>query len=178
MQKKKSWGAIKNHFKGFSIAQHQQIIKDLYNLNEENHNFLHARYSSSEPESESLNQYKKIITGALYPDITRNKEISLKTGKRAISDYKKATNDICSTLELMIHYIECGHRFTSEYGDIDAPFYNSLISMYNNVINLLQKHPEYTKQFYDRLSYLAQDSRNFGWGYDELFHIFIDAFPK
>jgi len=31
----------------------------------------------------------------------------------------------------MLHYVETGTEFTNTYGDIDEPFYNSLISMLN-----------------------------------------------
>lgn len=37
---------------------------------------------------------------------------------------------------------------------------------------------KYTNQFYDRLDWLARDSRNFGWGYDEVRYLFAQAFPE
>ena len=173
---KQNWSDLKPGFKHFSKDQYLHIIKDLYALNEQNRNFLSARFQRG--SIVALDPYKKIIARSISPSPEKNQDLSLRTGKKAISDYKKATGDLDGTLELMVYYVECGHQFTSTYGDIDEPFYNSLISVYNSILRQLQKFPEYKDVYYDRLAVLARDSRYFGWGYDELYELFLDAFPE
>ena len=46
-----------------------------------------------------------------------------------VSDYRQRTGDILGTLELMSTFAETGTRFTSEFGDIDEPFYGGLERM-------------------------------------------------
>ena len=127
MTNQKGCSKIKSRINQFSSDEYLEIIKDLYDLSSTNKTFLESRFLQS--SIDSLKPYKKIIEKALYPSITSNRGISLKDGKKAISDYKKSTKDDLGTMELMLFYVECGHKFTSEYGDIDEPFYNSLISV-------------------------------------------------
>lgn len=168
---KQHWGRIKSQIKDYSPTQFLEIINDLYNLSGQNKNFLEARFLTS--TIDAIQPYKKIIGRAMFPDITRGQDISLKDGKKAISDYKKSTKDEFGTIELMLFYVECGHQFTSDYGDMDESFYNSLISVFDEIIKLLKKHPEHKDVFYSRVKRIADDSRNFGWGYDEVYDIFI-----
>lgn len=170
---KKHWGKIKSEIKDYSSSQFLEIISDLYNLGNQNKAFLEARFLTS--TIDTIQPYKKIIERFLFPDITRGQDVSLKNGKKAISDYKKSTKDLFGTIELMMFYVECGHKFTSEYGDIDEPFYNSLISVFDDIVKLIKKHPEHKDTFYGRIKVIADDSRNFGWGYDEVYDIFTEA---
>lgn len=56
--------------------------------------------------------------------------MSLSTGKAAISAYKKTINDTEGLLELMVFYVECGNKFTVDYGDIDEQCYYSIETMF------------------------------------------------
>ncbi|MFT4718743.1 MAG: hypothetical protein ACI9IL_001083 [Rickettsiales bacterium] len=170
---KKHWGKIKSEIKDYSSSQFLEIVSDLYNLSGQNKNFLEARFLTS--TIDAIEPYKKIIDRALFPDVIRGQDVSLTNGKKAISDYKKSTKDVFGTMELMMFYVECGHKFTSEYGDMDESFYNSFISVFDNIIKLIKKHPDHKNAFYNRIKTIANDSRNFGWGYDEVYDIFIEA---
>ena len=173
MTQKTFWNHIRSKIKSFSSNQYLEIISELYKLNKENKNFLESRYLYE--NTNRIKPYKEIIEESLFPDVMRGHNISLKTGKKAISDYKKATKDEFGTIELMLFYVECGHKFTSEYGDMYESFYNSLISVFDNIIKLLKKHPEHKNAFYDRMQKIANESRDFGWGYDEMHDLFTEA---
>lgn len=54
-------------------------------------------------------------------------------GRKAISDYKKASGDEVGVLDIMVYYVEMGTKFTLEYGDIYEEFYDSLESMFKKV---------------------------------------------
>lgn len=42
----------------------------------------------------------------------------------------------------MIHYVECGNKFTLDYGDINEFFYDALIEMYEKAIKNVRKMPK------------------------------------
>ena len=70
MQKKKSknqtWIDVKRSLRKIEVSQLVELIKDLYQLSDENKNFLHARFQAGRATS---SKYKKIISESLYPDI-------------------------------------------------------------------------------------------------------------
>jgi hypothetical protein len=95
-----------------------------------------------------------------------NKPVSLSAGKKAISDYFKASKDKTGQLELMVHYLESGNRFTVDLGDIDEKFYSSLESMFERIIAVLRTQPNDVQQrYYSRLENVVSSARNIGWGY-------------
>src|SRR5712691_13419360 len=131
-----SWQDVKAILPQQSPQELLQLIRDVYALRPEVKDFIHARLLAS---GASVAPYKKTIHQSLYPDVIHGEDIALARGRKAISDYKKATNDPMGTLELMVYYVECGNQFTVDYGDIDEEFYESLDSMFTQVVKTLQK---------------------------------------
>ena len=165
MAKKKSptWTSVKPILSGKKNAELLKLIADLYALNEENKRFVTTRYSVG---SNSIGSYKEIIYESLYPNICGNKPIKLATGKKAISDYFKATKDKNGQLELMVYYLETGNQFTLDYGDINESFYSSLESMLDKILSALRKQSsEINDQYLPRLRELVRSARGMGWGY-------------
>ncbi len=130
-KRKPSWSNIRKRL--LLLDQHELIaqIKDLYGLSVENRRFLESRFAQEPEHTEAvLADYKQEITycffgkRALSDDLPR-----LRDARRLIQSYRKATKDNLGTLDLMLHYVETGTEFTNTYGDIDEPFYNSLVSM-------------------------------------------------
>jgi hypothetical protein len=74
-----------------------KLVGDLYRLSKDNRVFIESWFLAGE---DPLEHYKGIIADALYPDVFKNKPIRLSVGKKAISDYRTATNDEAGTLEL------------------------------------------------------------------------------
>jgi len=79
----------------------------------DNKDFLHARFSIGD---DALTPYKKIIKEWLYPDIL-NEHVRILRATRAISDYSKAIRDAKGEAELLTYFVECGNKFTLDYGD-------------------------------------------------------------
>jgi len=71
------------------------------------------------------------------PSVYRDKPIEISRAKRAISAYSKAVGDPTGEAELMIFFVECGSKFTVEFGDIDEAFYFSLNLMYKRAIDMV-----------------------------------------
>jgi len=152
------------------------LVRDLYVLNQENRNFLNARYLASE---DRLGPHKKMIEESIYPDIYSNKPVRISLAKKAISQYTKATNDVAGTLELMVYFVERGTKFTADCGDIDEAFYSSLESMFGRVLDTLKRSaPEVMACFLPRLTAIRDTADGIGWGYhDYLCDALSEAFP-
>jgi len=174
--KKPTWVDVKKTIKSFECAQLIEVIRDLYQLSAENKTFLDARFLN---RGASLLQYKKIILNCLYHDVMdENDDFDFSRADKAIEDYAKATYNIEGTVDLMIYYVECGNRFTLDYGDINESFYDTLIEMYKKAIDSVLKMPK-KKQglFRKRLEKVMESSDGIGWGYhDDLCNFYYEAF--
>jgi hypothetical protein len=163
INKKPTWKDVKPVLVEKEKSELLKLIGDLYSSSVENKSFIHSRYAVG---GESLEPYRSIISESLYPDFHKNKSIKLSTGKRAISNYFKATNNKKGKIELMVHYLETGNQFTLDYGDIDEKFYSSLESMFDNILSELTKQSiDIQKKYISRLEVVVSSARNIGWGY-------------
>jgi len=177
MANKPTWKDVKQTLTQKDSRELIKLISDLYALGADNKAFIHSKYSIGEA---TLEPYKKIISEALYPDVYKNKPIKLAVGRKAISDYFKATKDVLGKLELMTHYLEQGNQFTVDYGDIDEPFYSSLESMFERILSDLKQQPKNIQDKYVlRLGCVVGAAKNMGWGYydfiGDIFEEFIDS---
>src|SRR6266700_6112468 len=122
--------AIGKHDRNALIA----LVGELYALSLQNRDFLDARFGTSDA---TLLRYKKIINDALYPDVMSSKPVSFRDAKKAIADYRKALGEACDLAELFVYAAECGNQFTCDYGDIDGPFYDSLIRLFQSDVKIV-----------------------------------------
>jgi hypothetical protein len=111
--KNPTWIDVKRSVKDIEHSNLIKLLKDLYELSDENKNFLHARFLAG---ISSLSKYKKIISDSLYPDIFDEiDDFNYGKANKAIEAYAKATNDNEGIADLMIYYVECGNKFTLDY---------------------------------------------------------------
>ena len=174
--KKLTWGDVKKSLKDFERPQLIELLKELYQLSNENKNFLHARFNESVA---SLGNYKKIILDCLYEDpLDDNDNFDFDEAGTAIKTYAKASNDNEGTADLMVYFVECGNKYTLDYGDINEAFYDALIEMYEKAIKTVLKLPK-SKQspLRNRLKNIMESADGIGWGYyDDLWHFYHEAF--
>lgn len=172
-----SWQDVKAILAQQSPQELLQLIRDVYALRPEVKDFIHARFLRAKA---NVAPYKKTIHQSLYPDVIHGEDMDLARGRKAISDYKKATHDPVGTLELMVYYVECGNQFTVDYGDIDAGFYESLESMFTQVVKMLQKSDQDTiDRFLPRLEGIVRQAHGIGWGYyDAIAETLEETFPQ
>ena len=76
----------------------------------------------------------------------------------------------------MLYYVECGVRFTNDFGDIDENFYISMEKMFDQTLALLKKE-DILDQFNDRASKILTDTDGMGWGFfDSLCEIYYNYY--
>jgi hypothetical protein len=171
------WSDVRSALATQSSAQFLGLVRDLYDLSQENRDLLNARYLASE---NSLEPYKKAIADAIYPNVYKSKPIRISVAKKAINQYTKATGDQAGTLELMVYFVERGNRFTVDFGDINAGFYSSLESMFGRILETLKgSDPEVVERLLPRLVAIRDAAKSIGWGYyDYLCDVLAEAFPR
>ena len=171
---KLGWADVRKIIVGHDRKALIGLVKELYSLNAENKHYLYTKFKLIDP----LKHYKDIICQAVYPNY--DKPIELSAGRKAISQYKKAVGDPLGEVELMVYYVECGNQCTLEFGDIDGPFYDSMISMFDKVVKALGTMDKAViEKYVSRLHTVVKKSNGIGWGYyDEMVDIFYEAFPE
>lgn len=171
--KKMAWSDVKIVLSEKEKKELITLIGDLYRLNKDNKTFLHSRYPTGEV---SLEPYLKKISDALYPPVTGRRSVNFSAGKRVISSYFKATNDMVGKLELMVHYVEMGTKYTVAYGDMWENFYLSLERMFEKITEELDSQPDgIVDHFLPKLEKIVDMATGMGWGYyDTLVELLCD----
>ena len=103
-------------------------------MNADNKVFLSTRLLAGTPD-EISEPYRRIIRQVFNPD-RGMPSFRLSAARKALNDFKKASADPLLVLDLMLFYVEQGVICTDTYGDIDEPFYDSLLSVYNSAARL------------------------------------------
>jgi hypothetical protein len=124
----------------------------------------------SEADEKLLEEYRKKIVKEMHPDYNPKSDFPrMGWVKSLIRDYRKGTDDLAGTAELMVTFQEKGMEFTMAYGDIDERFYDSLLSGMCDLEKLLTKDaPQLFPAFRDRLlAIVRRIYGKIGWGYSD-----------
>ena len=176
-----TWKKIKTELQEFPQENLIKLLRGLHNLSPQNKAWLRAHTLPMAQDSEYLEKCRVKIIKAVYdpkrkfPDMPRFRD-----AKKVITEYKKATKDLRGTLDLMLTYVERGHAFTNDFGDIDEPFYNALLNMFERFVVELKMSParrELCDLFRDRLMKMRATSE-IGWGYGDEIQWNVDELEK
>jgi hypothetical protein len=69
-------------------------------------------------------------------------------------------------------FLEQGVAFTNSFGDIDASFYNSMVSMYEKDTGACAREEDYYRALADRLLEVVTDTEDIGWGFPDALLIY------
>ncbi len=155
-----SLASIKKELNRFDKAKLIELIAELYKKNKSVKEYFD--FFVNPDENGLFEKYKNKVSEAFYP--TRGYELKLKDGKQAIADFKKLEPSAALIADLMLFYVECGVRFTREFGDIDEAFYSNIEKMYLKALALMQKE-EILDQFKARAVKIVDDTSDIGWGF-------------
>lgn len=172
-----SWSDVKAVLSNHDRSGLLMLVADLYGLSIDNRKFIHARFAIGEDPAK---KYKDIISASMHPDIYSNKGVQIAKAKQAISDFTKAVGQGYCEIDLMIYFVEQGTDFTANFGDINAPFYDALLSMYGRATKKVKALPEEKQApFKERLSSVVSRADRTGWGYgDGVREMFWEAFEQ
>ncbi len=130
-----------------------------------------------EADDKIIQKYKAIIKEEFFPSWGFGKA-RLSVARKAISDYKKVSFSKKGLADIMLFYVEMGVAFTNFYGDINAPFYDSMESMYERALKYIDKNGIKAK-FRKRCKVIVDDTEGIGWGFhDGLSEIYYEYFKE
>jgi hypothetical protein len=142
-----------------------------------NRDFIQARCQGGDGGGAVLETYRRKIIAQFFSKSTVGiGPLKLGEARKAIRDYRKATGNLAGTVELLMTYVESGTEFTSQYGDINERFYNSLESALDELAALLRGKARETYPLINgRLAKVARTAGGIGWGYgDHVFEVVED----
>jgi hypothetical protein len=166
-KKSGGWGAVRQHLNTYDKPALLALIKELYGLTPVSRDFLLAHSQAGDSTGDAIEKYRGKIINQFFPKRGDGK-LKLGEARKAIRDYQKATGNVLGTAELLMTYVENGTKFTSEYGDIDERFYNSIESAMDELSDLLKGEArEFYPQFHERLDDVLYMSDGIGWGFHD-----------
>jgi len=137
-----SWTEINKQLKELSIDDFISLLKGLHDLSPQNKAWLRAKLLPVIQDSKYLEDCRRKIIQHVYKETSGIPHMPrFRDAKKVISEYRKSTNDLRGTLDLMLTYVERGHAFTNDFGDIDEPFYDVLINMLERFAVELRRSP-------------------------------------
>lgn len=153
----------------------EQLINQILELNKKYKDVkAYYEFSINPDITAKKGNVKEAVLECFFPK--RGYKLRLKDARKAISDFKKLEPDIESLADVMIYYVECGVRFTNDYGDIDEPFYNSIAGMFDDAAKFINDN-ELNTIFAARAHKIMEDTSDIGWGFhDELSDIYYNYF--
>lgn len=123
----KKWAEVRKVLARGDAEMLIDLMKELYDASTANQDFLHTHLKVNEDDTSALKPYLNRITSQ-FKMVRGDVQLDLAEARRAIREYRKATQNLPGTIELMLTFVEYGTEFTLNYGDIDSRFYSSLSS--------------------------------------------------
>ncbi len=136
------------------------LIIEIAKLKKDNMEWLEIEFQKPDELPELLEFYKKKISRALDSN-------DFTAAKKAISDFKKASPERESLIDIMIYYVEQGTEITLDCGDMYEDFYTKLENIYIDAIKLLNEWDDtkLIEKFRPRMETLINKTEDVGWGY-------------
>lgn len=154
---------LKKTLKKFDKKELIELIIELAKLKKYNMEWLEIEFQRPDELPELLEYYKKKISRAWNLN-------DLTAAKKAVKDFKKASPDRESLIDIMIFYVEQGTEITLNYGDMYEDFYTRLENVYIDAIKLLNEwgDTKLIEKFRPRLEMLVTKTEDMGWGYHDV----------
>lgn len=162
---------LKKELKKLSDQELRSVIVESFKKSDQMKEYLSVKFNTDKMLDNLFQKYKEQIINEFFPN-KGSAKMRLSVAKQAIKDYKKVTNDEEGTFELILIYVETGVRFTNTYGDIDEPFYNSMISMYKQLGEICSGNSTLFIRYKERINAIVDNANGIGWGfYDTLAYL-------
>ena len=178
--KKKEYLLSVAEFKNILKQQSRETLMDLliesYKATPQLKEYITAKYAGQDTMKQIFETYKNKVHDVFFPE-NMNAQFKIGEARKAVNDFKKLCTDEKLTIDLMLYYVEMSVEFTNTYGDISESFYSSVESMYQSVIDSINRHkdPEIFNILSKRLKAVVDDTSGIGWGFhDNLGDMYYD----
>jgi hypothetical protein len=176
-----SWTELNKQLQELPTDKIILLVKGLHDLSPQNKAWLTAKLLPVAQDRKYLEDCRRKVANYVYKETSGMPSMPhFREAKKIISEYRKSTSDLRGTLDLMLTYIERGHQFTLDFGDIDEPFYDKLINMLEHFAMELRRSPakyELYELFRPRLMAIRRNS-DIGWGYGDFIQETVDELEE
>jgi hypothetical protein len=164
-RKARRWTDVKVH-----LLRHDQtgllgVIRDLYNASAANRRHLHARFAAA---ASVHDEYRFLVREAVFPDPLTRRAVRLRDANAAIAEFKRATDDVGGTVDLMLEFVEAGTEQAADLGYGDDAYFAALERKLDEVVRSLDALSEEDRaKAAARLIRLGEHRASIGWGYGD-----------
>jgi hypothetical protein len=161
----KRWSAIRKCLDTFDRAGLLRLIEDLYRADANNRRFLESRLVGG---AGVIEEYRRRVVDAVYPDPFSRRPISIRDASTAIAQYTKATGDHVGTTDLLLSFVEAGTEQAVDLGYGDEGYFAALERNLDAIDDAFDDLPEDVRaMFLSRLNRLRERAQHVGWGYGD-----------
>jgi hypothetical protein len=96
---RRKWSGVKARLEALDRKGLVSLLGDLYDANVANRRFLHSRLT---PSSCAIEEYRRLVADAIYPDPFSKRRVSVRDAAAAIVEYRRSTGDASGTVDLML----------------------------------------------------------------------------
>ncbi len=176
MAKRKKWSEVKARLEALDRKGLVSLLGDLYDANVANRRFLHSRLG---PCSRDIEEYRRLVADAIYPDPFSKRRVSVRDAAAAIVEYGRSTGDASGTVDLMLTFVEAGTEQAADLGYGDEAYFAALQIRLDAVAKAFDTLPAKVRaNVRARLGRIRVRAHDVGWGFgdavDELVHA-LDA---
>ena len=173
---RKKWSEVKARLEALDRKRLVSLLGDLYTANAANRRFLHSRLT---PASRGIEEYRRLVADAIYPDPFSKRRVSVRDAAAAIVEYRRATGDAAGTVDLMLTFVEAGTEQAADLGYGDEAYFDALQVRLDAVAKAFDTLPADARaKVRARLGRIQVRAQAVGWGFsdavDELVHA-LDA---
>lgn len=163
--KPKKWSDVKARLKAFDHKALVSLLGELYNASVANRRFLHSRLT---PESRAIEEYRRLVADAIYPDPFSKRRVGIRDAAAAIVDYRRSTDDTAGTVDLMLTFVEAGTEQAADLGYGDEAYFNALQNRLDAVATEFDTLPaDVRAKVRARLARIRMRAQDVGWGFSD-----------
>jgi hypothetical protein len=163
--KRKKWSDVKARLETFDRKGLMSLLGELYDANVANRRFLHSRLT---PGSRAIEEYRRLVVDAIYPDPSSKRRVSVRDAAAAIVEYRRSTGDASGTIDLMLTFVEAGTEQAADLGYGDEAYFNALQIRLDAVAKEFDKLPaDVRAKVRARLGRIQMRAQDVGWGFSD-----------
>ncbi|NGQ94398.1 plasmid pRiA4b ORF-3 family protein [Brevibacillus sp. SYP-B805] len=160
--------ALKKQLQAMTQQELVQLLVDCFKASKQTEQFLTVKFAGAEAAEALFLECRKKVKDEFFPDRGVGK-LRLGEARKAIDEFEKITRHRRYALDLKLFYVEMGVEFANVYGEMEYRFYQSLVSMFSAVVDMLNKEEgtELIEEYKDRIEAVVSASAGIGWGFEE-----------
>ena len=159
------WSDLKTILRTYDQKGLIELVRDLYRADAANRRFLHGRLA---PSRSVVEEYRRLIADAVYPDPFSHRPVRLRTASDAIVHYERSTGDPVGTVDLLLTFVEAGTEQAMDLGYGDDPYFDTLARKVAAIVKRWPMLPSANQTaMKGRLRAVRDRGKDLGWGYGD-----------